>query len=265
MGFLRVHQDLSPAEETTLQSMIQDNRELSNIEKESLLAFLYWCLRTPQGVAGVKQKLSDVSGAKKTAISHILISIAHADGRIDPKEVKQLEKLYTTLGLDKEQVTSDLHILVSSSEPVTVGLRDPDTGFSIPKPTLEPKISSGFSLNEELIRIREEETRQVKGVLEGIFSDEEEDLSAAPEAVALTSSPLATLDKAHRDLFHHLQKQETWERTALHEVCKELGLMVGGAMEELNEWSYEHVNAPLIDDGEPVYVDVSIAREIINA
>ncbi|PLX48755.1 MAG: hypothetical protein C0613_10110 [Desulfobulbaceae bacterium] len=258
----QIDQDLSPAEEATLQAMIHDNRELNTIEKESLLAFLYWCLRTPQGVAGIKQKLSDVSTVEKTAISHILISIAHADGRIDPKEVKQLEKLYTTLGLDKEQVTSDLHVLASSSEPVTVGLRDPDPGFSIPTPTPETKILSGFSLNQELIRIREEETRQVQGVLEGIFSDEEEDVNVTPEVAAPTTNPLMTLDKAHQDFFHHLQKQETWERTKLNEVCKELGLMLDGAMEELNEWAYEHVNAPLIDDGEPVYVDVSLAKEI---
>jgi hypothetical protein len=40
--------------------------------------------------------------------------------------------------------------------------------------------------------------------------------------------------------------------------------MVDGAMEVLNEWAFENANAPLIDDGEPIYVDVSLAKEIVD-
>ncbi len=262
----QIDNDLSPAEEATLQSLIQDNRELSRIEKESLLAFLNWCLNTPQGTAGIQKGLTEVSTAEKTAISHILISVAHADGRIDPREIKQLEKLYSTLGLDKAMVTSDLHTLAAANEPVTVGLRDPEATFLIPKSKSVTPASKGFVLNEELIRIREEETRQVKGVLEGIFSvetEEQEDTVSTP-TVTQSTNPLATLNQAHQNFFQRLSKQEFWERSALHEICKELGLMVDGALEVLNEWAFEHVNAPLIEDGDPVYVDVTLAREIVN-
>lgn len=262
----QIDDDLSPAEEAALQSLVNENRDLTQIERDSLLAFLQWCLNTPQGTAGIKQRLSEVSTAEKSAISHILISVAFADGRIDPKEVKQLEKLYTTLGLNKEQVTSDLHTLAAANEPVTVGLRDTEPTFSIPTPTVEPVKPKGFSLNEELIRIRTEETRQVKGVLEGIFADPEEDQSENDITTTTSPSenPLSALDKAHQDFFHRLLQQETWERSALHELCKELGLMVDGAMEVLNEWSFDNANAPLIDDGDPVFVDVNLAREIVN-
>lgn len=255
-------QDISPEEEATLQRFIEDNRKLTRIEKESLMAFLFWSLRTTQGTAGIKQKLSEASNAEKSAISHILISVAHADGRIDPKEIKQLEKLYTTLGLDKKQVTSDIHILAAANAPVTIGLRDPETDFSI------PHAATGFSLNEALIRLREEETQQVKGVLENIFVDqlegenEQEDVSLAALS---TDSLLTALDQTHQKLFNKLIKQETWDKTALHEICKELGLMADGAMEVLNEWAFDNVNAPLIEDGELIYVDVDLAKEIINA
>lgn len=261
----QIDDDLSPSEEATLQSLVKDNRELTAIEKDSLLSFSYWCLRTPQSTAGLKQRLSEVSTAEKTAISHILISVAHADGRIDPQEIKQLEKFYTTLGLDKKQVSSDIHALVASSEPVTVGLRDSQDSFTIPRPTPEPGMGSGFRLNDELIRIREEETRQVKGVLEGIFSDQVEEEVDVGSVPTLVQNPLNALDEAHQNLFHRLLTQDTWERSAIHEVCKELGLMVDGAMEVLNEWAFDNANAPLIDDGEPVYVDLNLAKEIINA
>lgn len=264
----QIDQDQAPAEEATLQGLIQDNRKLTSTEKNSLLAFLYWCLRTPQDTTGLKQRLAEVSAAEKTAIGHILISIAHADGHIDPQEVKQLEKLYTTLGLDKEQVTSDIHTLAAMNGPVTVGLRDPETTFSIPKATTKPDASKGFHLNEELVRMREEETRQVKDVLEGIFADQAEDEvepGPSPAVATLASSPLALLDKAHQSFLHRLLTQETWKRSALLETCKDLGLMVDGAMEVINEWAFDNANVPLIEDGEPVYVDINVAREIINA
>jgi len=261
----QIDDDISPHEEEMLQRLVLDNRELTGIEKDSLLAFTHWCLRTPQSTAGVKQRLAEVSKNEKTAISHILISVAHADGRIEPSEVKQLERLYTTLGLDKGQVAGDLHTLVATSEPVTVSQKDPDSSYSIPVPTSN-NVDKGFILNEELIRIREEETRQVKGVLENIFADEVEEEFGMPLAQeAVIKSPLDSLDDVHQTLLHSLTVQETWERNVLHEKCKELGLMVDGALEVLNEWAFEHANAPLIEDGEPIYIDVSLVKEITGA
>ena len=105
-------------------------------------------------------------------------------------------------------------------------------------------------------------------MLEGIFSglsEEEADTGSVFALVQHSSTPLNALDEVHQNLFHRLLTQETWERSAIHELCKELGLMVDGAMEVLNEWAFDNANAPLIDDGDPVYVDVNLAKEIINA
>jgi tellurite resistance protein len=262
----QVDNDLSPAEEATLQNLIADNRELTAIEKDSLTAFLHWCLRTPLNAAGLKARLSEVSETQKSAISHILISVAHADGVVKPEEIKQIEKLYTTLGLDKEHVTRDLHALAADSGPVTVDLKDPDTSFAIPEPAKAVGNSKVFVLNDELIRIRKEETKQVISVLDKIFTEQEKEkeLETSPTGAVAAGNPLFLLDDVHQSLFNKLLEQEEWERTAIQETCKKLGLMVDGAMEVLNEWAFENANAPLIDDGEPVYVDVSLAKEIVN-
>lgn len=258
--------DLAAVEDMMLKGLIQDNRELTSIEKDSLFAFLHWSLRAPQSTAGLKQQLANVSSVEKTAISRILISIAHADGRIDPREIKQIEKLYTSLGLDKDQVTNDIHALATAHQPVTVARRDPDSSFSIPAAPVPAEAKQGFQLNEELIRIRVEETRQVKGVLENIFADDSNEAEVSVPAIVnnTVANPLHALDDAHQKFFHRIINQETWERSKLHEICKEMGLMVDGAMEILNEWAFNNVNAPLIDDGDPVYVDVSLAKEIVN-
>lgn len=263
----QVDQNVSATEEAVLQGLIQNSRELTAIEKDSLMAFLYWCLRTPQDVAGLKQKLSGISIAEKAVISHALISVAQADGYIDPKEVSLLEKLYPMLGLNKEQAISDIHTLATANEPVVISLRDSSRSFSIPNPIANAEQSRGFYLNEELVKMREEETRRVKSVLEGIFSDQtEEEVDTDVSSVVMSvGGALTGLDQAHQDLFSRLLAQEAWSRSALQGLCKELGLMVDGAMEVLNEWAFDRANAPLLEDGEPIYVDVNLAKEITNA
>jgi uncharacterized tellurite resistance protein B-like protein len=261
----QIDNDIATAEVATLNRLVQDNRELTSIEKDSLLAFAHWCLGTKQNATGLKARLSEVSDTQKSAISHILVTVAHADGEIKPEEIKQLEKLYTTLGLDKKQVAGDIHALATESGPVTVGRKDPDTSFTIPQPAKPVGTARGFILNEELIRIRREETKQVKSVLEEIFDDQEDDEpEVAPVLATASDSPLPFLDEAHQNLFNQLVSKESWEREALQKTCKNLGLMTDGAMEVLNEWAFENANAPLIEDGESIFVDVSLAKEIIN-
>lgn len=255
--------DVSPHEEEVLKNLILDNRHLTGIEKDSLLAYLHWSLYTPQGTAGLKQKLAEIGEPEKAVVSRILISVAHADWYIDPKEVKQLEKLYTSLGFDKSQVLSDIHA-ASADVPVTVALRDQEATHAIPQPA---DAAPSFVLNEELIRIREQETRQVRDVLENIFTEHVEEPATVEisEQTTQPASPLDGLDRAHQALFARLGEQTHWERSAVYGICKELGLMLDGAMEVLNEWAFDTVNAPLLDDGDPIYFDTELAKEIADA
>ena len=246
-------------EELVLRNFIMDNRYLTGIEKDSLLAFLVWCLHTKQNTSGLKQKLSQAGELEKTTISRILLLIAHADDYIDPNEIKQLEKLYTMLSLDKSKVANDLHSM--ATEPVIVATREQKPGYTIPL----PEKTIGLKLNEELIRIREQETQQVKTVLENIFTEDEQPIQEIMKDDAISTSPLTELDSEYQELFIKLHTKETWEREELHSICKDMGLMLDGAMEVLNEWSYSHANAPLVEDGDPIYVDIELAKEITDA
>ena len=261
----QIDQEIAPAEEIVLQNLVQDNRELTNIEKDSLLAFLHWSVRTPQNATGLKARLAEISEVQKSAISHILISVAQADGVIRPEEIKQLEKLYTTLGLNKEQVSGDIHVLAADKGPVTVSRRDPDTSLTIPRPAKPVGAARGCILDKELIRIRLEETKQVKRILERIFTDrEDEEPDPIPTDATDPSDPLSSLDEAHQKLFKQLVSRQSWVRADFRDVCKNLGLMADGAMDFLNEWALDNTKAPLVEDGEILHVDLEIAEEIFN-
>ena len=38
--------------------------------------------------------------------------------------------------------------------------------------------------------------------------------------------------------------------------------MPDGAVETINDWAFENVGAPLIEDGSTVYIDIELAEEI---
>lgn len=257
----------SAAEELVLQNVINDNRMLNQTEKDSLSAVLHWCLRTPQATAGMKQRIAALGAADRTAIGQVMISVANADGHIDAKEIKLLEKIYSALGLSSNQVVTDIHGFMAASGPVTVSRRDPSTTYSIPGQSREADAKTSFFLDQGVIKRREEETRQVNSILEGIFADPaDQELAAKMPTEALIPSAgfLDSLDSLHRALFSRLIVQEAWERVTLESVCREIGLMPDGAIEGLNEWAFVNVNANLIEDGEPIYVDLELAKELMN-
>jgi uncharacterized tellurite resistance protein B-like protein len=224
--------DVSPHEESFLRNFIESSRDLTSIEKGSLMAYLYWSLHAPQGTAGLKQKLSELDESGRKAVSRILLAVAQADGKMDPKEVKKLEKLYISLGLDKNQVIGDLHAMVSDSGPVTVAPGEPAPTYAIPAPQSDS--GSGLNLSEELIRIREQETSQVRSVLEHIFADSEdyEPIEIADQYFS-PEKALSGLDESHIALFHKLMSQTNWERSCLRDICDQYNLMLDAVIFDL--------------------------------
>jgi hypothetical protein len=73
----------------------------------------------------------------------------------------------------------------------------------------------------------------------------------------------AGIDKQHYALFESLIRKDKWSRDEMESLCADLGLMVGGALETINDWSFDKVDAAVLeDDGDAIYVDQEIVAEI---
>ena len=249
---------VSDSEVSALKRVIAENSRLSETEKRSLDAYMLWRLNSPANMTGLKKRLDLLSSSEKVAISHILVSVALADGRIDPAEIRQLEKLYTQLGLEKGMVASDIHNLSSTRLP-----RPGRASERVPSEPIEP--DGGFVLDRELLRRIEEETKEAQSVLESIFADEGIDdgheAGVPPEAPSKNGS-IAGLDEQHQQLYVKLISKSQWNYEEVEELCKSLQLMTDGAVETINDWAFESVDAPLIEDGSTVYVDIELVEEI---
>ena len=295
----RIDEHVDEAEVSLLQNLITENGQLTEIEKRSLYAYMYWRLNTPANMSGLKKRLEVLDSKEKIAISHILVGVALADGKIAPAEIKQLEKLYTSLGLDRSMVTSDVYTLSSSRMP-TPAVREqevlPQNPFEAPRPAAasslsldptepatpptqeeessspnpleapKPAKASSFSLDSNLLKWYEEETKNVQAKLETIFVDE--DVLYEPEKETTTDTPqsdnpIQRLDTRHRHLYRELVTKKTWSSEEIEELCENLQLMVSGAIEVMNDWAYENFNSPLIeDDDKVIHINPEVAEEM---
>jgi len=246
-----------------LENLINNDGQLNQTEKLSLNAFLHWQLSATLSVTGLKAKLSTITDREKTAISHVLIGVALADGKIELSEIKKLEKLYSSLGLDKSLVSNDIHHFSSNNggnQPFGISkvIRDDNN-------ELETQNSLGFSINKELLQLYEEETAGVKGILESIFVDEEnniDDISQDETSSEIEYDDCIGLNENHFNLFQKLIIKEEWSLKEVQLICKELNLMIDGALEEINEWAFDKVDAPIIEDGNTISIDLELVKEI---
>lgn len=234
-------------EKLALQKLIEHDDRLSPSEKSSLNAYLMWRLNSPANTAGLKARIEQLNSPQIESLKKFMISIALADGKVDSSEIKQMEKLYTCLGLDKSLVTSDIHNLAST--------RTPNSSY----PTNTDESGGKFQLDEDILAMHESDTSDAKSMLESIFTV---DIEPEIETMSSFSAGYDGLDNEHKNLFDMLLSKEIWPRNEVHELCKKLNLMVDGAIETINDWAYEKVDAPVLDDDGDIYVDLEIVKEL---
>lgn len=245
------------SEVALLKQLINHDTNLSPVERSSLSSYLSWRLNTPSNITGLKARLEKLGVKEKSAVSRILVGVALADGKVDPGEVKQLEKLYTLLGLDKSLVTGDIHSLTAGK----TGVQKTAQSSVTPEPSKEA--SRDFLLDESVLAIHESQTKDVQSMLGTIFADEEsvEDIATAEEDQAYQED--MGIDIQHYSLYENLINKDRWPRKEMDELCKKLGLMTGGAIEIINDWSFERVDAPVLEEeADAVYVDQDIVEEL---
>ena len=254
---------IADSEIRLLEGLITQNEKLKETEKRSLHAYMHWRLNTSTNTAGLKKRLEVLNKNEKVAISHMLVGVALADGKIDPAEIKQLEKLYGQLGLDKAMVTSDIHSL--SSDRLSRAEQKRKTAVESPPETQPAEAVASLSLDRDLLRLYEEETKNVQSVLESIFA--EDDVLDEPETEMKTEAQIPVevipgLDTKYRNLYEKLITKERWSLEEMQKLCEDLQLMTEGAVEAINDWAFDNVDAPLIDDGSTIYIDLDVAEEI---
>ena len=250
---------VSSGEVNFLKELIEGNKELTDLERKSLQAYLHWRLVEPVNVKGLKAQLSDLKSEDKKSISDILINVACADGHVDAAEIKQLEKLYGYLGLEKDSIVKDVHTKSAERKPSIIDL--------IKDVKDKVELTEGTFIDMALVRRHETETESVKAILGEIFSepdsvDKDQHIILSDLDKQESSFTIAGLDEAHLALYEKIITKGEWAREELQSICEQINLMIDGSIETINDWAFELVDSPLIEEGELIYVDLDLADEI---
>jgi hypothetical protein len=66
-------------------------------------------------------------------------------------------------------------------------------------------------------------------------------------------------------LLEDLVNQPEWSRSGFEAKARELGLMPDGALEAINEWAYDTFDEELIEDGDPLIINMALLADAPGA
>lgn len=242
-----------------LSKRVETSNQLSADEKARLHHYVQWLTIQAVDFAAIRRKLKTVDEAAKETIATLAISIAAADGQIVPKEVQTLEAIYQSMGLEKQALFSALHAIEASVD------QDQKMQGTWSKPLESRKHKVGnkpIRLDPERIAEILHDTARASTLLAEIFREE----STQPEEVAVASddethesiSAYEGLDRAHAQLLDLLLERDEWPRDDYERLATNLHLMPNGAMETINEWSFEVHDEAILEDDNPLTINADL-------
>lgn len=246
LGSIIAHADsnIHSNEKALLIELISSNDNLTSLEKKSLEAYLKWLLISSSTFNGVKASLSSLRDKDTEVVRKMLINVALSDGKIDTNEVKNIEKLYISLGLDKSKVPGDIHAVSSAG------------GIKSTNILSNKKSKTGnIVLNEEQLKQHETSTKDAKEILNKIFQDDEPE-----EEIFADISEDKENDAA--ELYKQIISRKLTSLEDFEKLCLKKGLFIQVAIDSINEWSFEMVDAPVIEIEDGIVIDEEIAEEL---
>ena len=228
-------------------------------ERLRLLANLQWILAVPPDLALLRRRVKGVSEDVLCELGRVALAMAAVDGVIDAAEIRAIEGLYKAMGLKPEGVYSDLHALSVQDEPTTIRpLGEEERGFTIPPP---PERNKRVVLDDGRLAALMADTARVSDLLGDIFQEDQPD-EEPDEDSGGPGDAFAGLDSRHVALLRELLTRSNWNEVEYATLAARFQLMRGGALETLNEWSFDRFGDMLIDEYEGYELNPEIMAEL---
>lgn len=233
--------EFNEQEQMFIEQQIAAWSGLTDADRIRLHAHMKLMVVAPGTMSSLKKRIQELGKEARESIAGYMASLASTDGMITPDEVRVIEKAYKALGLEATNVFTNLHAT------------SPGRGASI-----RQSVGSGFQLDHERVRALQHESQQVSQLLAGIFTDEESTSKDNEEPVMRDKEPttgILGLDHQHSTLAHLLLSRPVWSRNELADAAADLDLMLEGALERINEASFDLFDQPLFEGDDPLEVD----------
>lgn len=259
--------ELSPSALAHLSQRASDWEQLSRTERKRLDAYLRVLSRLPVPLNTLARKLEPLDARAREAVAAFVTPVVLAAGTPTPTQIRQVEKLYSALGLDPKAVVTDIHTL--------------SAGGAQPTPSAQRAAAGdrGFSLDTARIAALQRDSEQVSTLLADIFKDDED--SPAPAASSNTLSDVESiettnaarpvnatahapdegllgLDEAHTAFARLLLTRHEWTQSDLQAAAVQFDLMLDGALEQINAASYQKLDVPFTEGEDPLTINPEV-------
>jgi hypothetical protein len=140
--------------------------------------------------------------------------------------------------------------------------------YTIPAaPAPQQAAKPGLRLDAAKVAALQRDSERVAGILAAVFDQPpvEEAPEPPPEpAQADTESRPLGLDAIHSALLETLLSRTHWTRAELEELAEDRELMLDGALEHINEASFESLDMPIFEHGDPLVLNEDAVREVLG-
>lgn len=236
-----------------LLAEIQGRENLVANHRQRLAAQLRLLQGAPASLAYVKRRLEATEPASKRALGSFVAHVTQVDGMVSRKQVQMLEKIYQILEINPQDLSADLH------------------AWSGAAPSESRSRKAGFYLDTRRITQLQDETKHVARMMTAIFVDEKPtdahittEVSGQPETKGDKRSParLLGLDDAHAALARLMLTRSTWSREDLLDAAGNLNLMLDGALERVNDASFEAFDMPFFEGDSPICINEELKQRM---
>jgi hypothetical protein len=227
---------------------------LTRAHRARLVAYSYYLHAVPLSPATLKKNSAAIEPLSRMAIVAFLCRVAQLGQDASPAMVKVLAKLYKMLELDPARLHSDLHA-AAAGRPASLANGVTDVPV----------------LDEARIAELQKDTAMVGVLLADIFVEDDEpqisNVSASTtgptSGVAIVTAHPLGLDAAHAALVSVMLTRSAWSRAELQVHSDAQGLLLDGALEQINEAAFEMLDMPLVEGDDPLEINPDLPENLL--
>lgn len=238
----------------TIIANIKSAKDLSRIEGLRLIAYAITIFKSPPKQERIMRRLADCAESERQAIAMAALSVMGREN-IDPKKVQFLERLNKALKLPKDKIYTDIHRAAAlADETVVISPENRIAGIPIPK-LPEP----GIHIDARRLAEVQKQTQAVSAILTQIFAEDTDGPKTMLEIPRVANgSAFNGLDRGHAELVEYMEIKGEISRQEFEEQAKALKLLPDGAIEKINDWSFDHFDEPLLEEGEHIVLSANL-------
>jgi hypothetical protein len=260
---------------TAIMGQVAGVFDLNQVERRRLEAVAALLAITGAELAVVTRIVKDLPAIQREKMAKLTLVFASTDGIISTSELRIIRRVYTSLGFAAGEIERSINELRQDDEPTTVmrhGVHDP--GEAIPPPEAA---AGSLKLDHAAIAEIMKDTREVTEMLAIAMSTADnaeqstetsppdspadhgaEQIVERPCASAPQRGPAASLQQQYVPLYEQLITKRGWTMAEAEALARQHGLMLGGAVEAINEWFFDAYGEQLlVEDSDNLLVETT--------